>query len=366
MVGHIYIYGEIENYQGDNANEHGVCSLKSVVNSYNNQSEATEFVVHIHSNGGDVHEGLAIYDFLKSSGKNITTRVDGMCASIASVILLAGTFREATENSNVFIHNAWTMAVGDANELEETSKGLRKYTDIIKAIYLKETNLSSENITYLMDNETSFTLDECLENGFVNKKVNQLKAVAKLNIKNNMDLKAISKTLKEALTGKESQPIKNVLLTLVDGTSIDSSSEDATPAVGDVLKLEGGEAVPDAVHELQSGYNVTTEGGIITEVEKIEEIESTEESTEEVVEDSIVLENKALKAELETLKNSISNSSKEVEVLKASNKETLDTLKEAMTVVNKLRNSTSKEINTSKEEDKPRIGITSRVKKENL
>ena len=346
MTGHIYIYGEIANFQDKESSEYGVVSLSSVVNAVNSQKDAEEFIVHIHSVGGDVYEGLAIYDFLNSLDKKVTTVNEGLTASIATVVYLAGDERQATPNSQLFIHNAWTMTVGDADELAKQSEGLRKYNELISDIYVSKTNLTKEESLSLMKVETEFNSDEQIEKGFATIKVEKLKAVAKINT-NKMNIKDSLKKISDDL-GITKKEIKNVMLTLEDGTQIESSSEVAEPVVGDKLTLEDGTNVPDAEHVLQSGYIVTTVDGIITEVAVVEEEIAPVE--EEVVPSELELEVEALKAELSELKNSINGQT-----------ESLESLKNLVPIIEKMNKSVSPEINTNKKEEE--INNTIRIKK---
>jgi len=333
MIGHIYIYGEIANIQDKESSDYGIVSLSSVVNAVNSQKEAEEFIVHIHSVGGDVYEGLAIYDFLNSLDKKVTTVNEGLTASIATVVYLAGEERQATPNSQLFIHNAWTMTIGDADELAKQSEGLRKYNELISDIYVSKTNLTKEESLSLMKVETEFNSDQQVANGFATIKVEKLKAVAKINT-NKMNIKDSLKKISDDL-GITKKEIKNVMLTLEDGTQIESSSEVAEPVVGDKLTMEDGTNVADAEHVLQSGYTVTTVDGIITEVAVAEEEIAPVE--EEVVEPSeLEVEVSALKAELSELKNSINGQ--------------FESLKNLIPIIEKMNKSVSPEINTNKKE----------------
>jgi len=336
MIGHIYIYGEIANIQDKESSDYGIVSLSSVVNAVNSQKEAEEFIVHIHSVGGDVYEGLAIYDFLNSLDKKVTTVNEGLTASIATVVYLAGEERQATPNSQLFIHNAWTMTIGDADELAKQSEGLRKYNELISDIYVSKTNLTKEESLSLMKVETEFNSDQQVANGFATIKVEKLKAVAKINT-NKMNIKDSLKKISDDL-GITKKEIKNVMLTLEDGTQIESSSEVAEPIVGDKLTMEDGTNVADAEHVLQSGFVVTTVDGIITEVAVVEEeIAPVEE--EVVAASELEVEVSALKAELSELKNSINGQV-----------ESLESLKNLIPIIEKMNNSVSPEINTNKKE----------------
>ena len=77
--------------------------------------------VHINSAGGEVSQGLAIYNTLKESGKQITTYCDGFACSAASVVFMAGGRRVMQAASLLMIHNAWTYALGNAGELRKAA-----------------------------------------------------------------------------------------------------------------------------------------------------------------------------------------------------------------------------------------------------
>lgn len=356
MKGHIYIYGEIGNYQDVNSQDYGIVSLKSVVNALELNKDADEIVVHIHSQGGDVYEGLAIHDVLKASGKKITTRVEGLCASIATVILLAGETREATPNSQIFVHNAWTFAVGDADALKKVSEGLQKYNDIINNIYTDNTNLSEEDAKKYMNEETEFTTTQALENGFITQEVTELKAVAKININNMGLIEDAKKAL--GITPKTEDKV-NVVVALEDGTMIDSSSEVEAPAKGDSWQIEA-KNVESGNYVTKSGYNVTIENGkVIESLKNEEEVIDVKAMKEQM--DNLQNSFDTLKAEKETLET---EKNEEVATIKAQLEETSDLLGQTLT---QLKAKKSVDFDDTKPEVKPEeIVSRSRVKKELL
>lgn len=122
--------------------------------------------VHINSNGGDVKEGLAIYNLLKQHDGYVTTYCDGFACSIASVVFMAGKHRVMPSTSLLMIHNAWSYAYGDANDFRKLADDLDKATEPSIQAYVNASNLSRETIKALMDNETWITSDEALEWGF--------------------------------------------------------------------------------------------------------------------------------------------------------------------------------------------------------
>lgn len=164
---HFYLYGCIANEPGAFAAEWGIVSAKQVADFVSENSGAEELVIHINSQGGDVDEGFAIHDILATSGKKITTIIEGMCASIATIAALAGSTREMTENSTFFIHNAWGGAMGDAEELQKYADAVKTATDKIIDFYVSKTNAKREDIASMMDSDTSMTAEQAKSFGFI-------------------------------------------------------------------------------------------------------------------------------------------------------------------------------------------------------
>lgn len=127
---------------------------------------ANELTVKINSYGGEVADGLAIYNALRNFKGKVTTRVDGFACSIASVIFMAGDTRIMNESSLLMIHNAWTWAAGDSNAMKKMAEDLEKITEPSIVAYLSRINISREELKTMLDNETWLTPEECLEMGF--------------------------------------------------------------------------------------------------------------------------------------------------------------------------------------------------------
>ena len=130
------------------------------------QDEQKNLKVRINSYGGEVAQGLAIYNLLKDYKGQVTTVCDGVACSAASVIFMAGTQRLMPRSSLLFIHNAWTYASGNAEELRKQAEELEKITQPSVEIYKSSSNLSEETIKIMMNEETWITADEALEYGF--------------------------------------------------------------------------------------------------------------------------------------------------------------------------------------------------------
>lgn len=123
--------------------------------------------VHISSYGGEVAEGLAIYNTLKNHKAKIKTICEGFACSAASVVFMAGADRVMNAASLLMIHNAWTVSWGDANDLRKEADDLEKISDTAANAYREGgVALSDEDLKALLDAETWITPAEALEWGF--------------------------------------------------------------------------------------------------------------------------------------------------------------------------------------------------------
>ncbi|USI71622.1 ClpP-like prohead protease/major capsid protein fusion protein [Sphingomonas morindae] len=125
--------------------------------------------VRINSPGGYVMEGLAIVNALnreKAKGRKVTTHIDGLAASMASVIAMVGDEIVMADNALMMIHNPWDCACGDANELRAAADQLDRIRDQLVGIYAKQTGLSAEDLIPLLDAETWMTAEQALEQNF--------------------------------------------------------------------------------------------------------------------------------------------------------------------------------------------------------
>lgn len=122
--------------------------------------------VRINSGGGDVFVGQNIYNMIKQSNKQVKVIVNGLAASIASVIAMAGNTIEMPSNAMMMIHNPSTMTNGTAEDMRKNAEVLDKVAETIKNVYMKRTGLSYDEITDMMNNETWMTAQEAKEKGF--------------------------------------------------------------------------------------------------------------------------------------------------------------------------------------------------------
>lgn len=133
-------------------------------------STVNEIVVRINSPGGDVFDGVAIYNRLKQHPAKVTVYIDGLAASIASIIALAGDEVIIGEGALFMIHLPWTWAMGNRMELDNTINRLLDVEEQLISIYSKKTGLDRAEIRTMLEAETWLGADEAIEKGFVNSK----------------------------------------------------------------------------------------------------------------------------------------------------------------------------------------------------
>lgn len=122
--------------------------------------------VYINSPGGDMFEGLAIYNRLREHGQEVTTKVLGLAASAGSVIYMAGTKREVAASAFLMIHNCWTLAVGNQNDLRALADTMEEFDAAMADLYAEGSGQSVKEVAEMMDDETFIRGRRALELGF--------------------------------------------------------------------------------------------------------------------------------------------------------------------------------------------------------
>jgi ATP-dependent protease ClpP protease subunit len=135
-------------------------------------------VVEINSPGGNVWDGLAIYNMLRGRQAPVTTRVVGIAASIASIIALAGDSIEMAEASLFMIHDPSGMVAGTSDDMRKMANALDQHAEILAGIYTKRTGKTSAQIRAAMTAETWFTAQEAIQFGLADKCTEQLAMAA--------------------------------------------------------------------------------------------------------------------------------------------------------------------------------------------
>ena len=163
----VTIYGDITSWPW----------IESDVSSYNLSKEidgldVDTINVYINSYGGEVTEGWAIYNALKRHKAKIRTVCDGLAASISAVIFAAGDERIMSNLSLLFVHNAWTYAAGNADELRKTADDLQTMSDMSKKAFMDIINITEEELDDLLTGESYITPQDALAKGFATSIVN--------------------------------------------------------------------------------------------------------------------------------------------------------------------------------------------------
>ena len=345
MKNDIYIIGEIGSE----------VTLKTVIDMVEASDQAEPLNVFIHSGGGGVYDGLAIYNYLKALPQQVNTKSSGLVASIASIIFLAGNKETRSINStdNFLIHLPMGFAGGNATDLEKTSKELRDIENKLSDIYVNETDLTKEEALDLMNKDEMLNVDFLKEKGFVNTIV-KFQAVANL-IKNvNMSeqltkadaeslFEKFGNKLKDFFNPKENAPV-NKIVQDANGTEIDfpDVADDLDPVVGDKAQVDGKPA--DGEYVMPNGQKYAFAGGTLETIEEAEE--ETEEETPS--------ETEALQAEIDALKEQLAASNtlaEEKEVATAGLTEKLEAIK---TEFSELKNTITSNFDFENKTEQPK------------
>lgn len=121
--------------------------------------------IHIHSDGGDLHAGLAAMDFLKSLRSHVVTIAEGMCASAATFIFLGGDSRIVCPNAYLLIHQLGSEFWGKYEEMKDEMQHCERLMKHMKRIYLRETNLPEEKLDKLMKRDLYLSYKKCVKYG---------------------------------------------------------------------------------------------------------------------------------------------------------------------------------------------------------
>lgn len=276
--------------------------------------------VEIHSCGGDCVEGYAIYDALRASGKEISCKVVGTCASMATVILLAAPLerRTAYQHAQLCIHNPYADGVSlkgkiTPERLESIAADLKAEKEKMLALYVERTGQPREALETQMATDSWFNPDKAIELGFISSVVPAISAKKDSNIinsKTNVMAKKevkVESSLLDRLLRKcgyakiEDVPAVAMVITTSTGDELNVEREEGEIQVGDP-------ASPDGEHVLEDGRTVVVTDGVITEIRE----PGSEDDDVEALKARI----SELEAENETLKSN-AKSDDDVKVLNA-------------------------------------------------
>lgn len=130
-----------------------------------------DIVIKLNSVGGDVFEGIEIYNYLKSHTSNITVEVTALAASAASIIAMGADEVVMHTGASMMIHEASTLAYGNKADVQKTLNALQTIDESLIDIYAERTSLERKELENMMVAETWMGADEAVEKGFANSKI---------------------------------------------------------------------------------------------------------------------------------------------------------------------------------------------------
>ena len=151
--------------------------------------QAKTITVRLNTPGGDVFDGLAIYNSLKGHGATIRVKIDGLAASIGSIIAMAGSTVTMGQSAFLMIHNPWAMVIGNATDMREMAGTLDKIGGSLAGVYAARPGVTIEQATAWMNDEVWFTAEEARAAGLAD----AVEAQQALQNRNTYDLSGYAK-----------------------------------------------------------------------------------------------------------------------------------------------------------------------------
>lgn len=239
--------------------------------------------IRINCNGGDVFEGWRIYDALRHSGKTISALVEGMCASMATVILMASPKerRKSYPNAAFCIHNpevaflssdAYKRLTADnidkiCEDLQSQAEMLRQEQKKILDLYVERTGTDAETLQGLMDKDTIINADRAKELGLIgdtlapttaNKKIyfNKMEKSGKTEVSNNLLTRLLAKL---GFASIDDVKFNDLTFTAANGAEFTVEREEGNYAIGDAAK-------PNGKYVMEDGSTVIIEDEKIADI----------------------------------------------------------------------------------------------------
>ena len=290
-------------------------SLDTVKRIFDENPDEKDIKFNINCDGGYVDEGFAIYDYIRTSGRNIYCNVEGGCHSMAIVMLLAAPLenRSANKHSKALIHcvrsEFWDSMTAD--QLKVAAQELEQEQEQILDIYVDRTGGDKDELREFMKEEKMRSADWLMEHGFIgsinayNTNLRKQRGAIINNQKNKSDM---AKTKQQVLNMASDflKGLKNILGTAVNYEHKDNDGNVlfTTEAEDDTLEV-GMPASPDGTFELPDGRTVVITDGVISEIQEAEPADPDEQEVEN------------LRSENENLRNQLEQAANVIEELQA-------------------------------------------------
>lgn len=251
--------------------------------------------IRLHCDGGSVTEGWAIYDRLRSTGKEITATAEGNCASMATIILMAAPKerRRAYENAHICVHNPWMCpwGLGDAvtaDDLQKYANDLRSEQERMVDLYVERCGCTREEIQSLMNEDKYIDASKALSLGIVGEIAQPMSAKKKplttqnkesmnekeVKVKASVLDKILAKLGLKSIEDFHDDELQGMDLNTADGNTIRVEREEGEPQVGDVASPDGEWLMPD-------GSTIVVQDGVVVEIRPKEDAPEGEIDGEE-------------------------------------------------------------------------------------
>lgn len=183
----VYMYGDIVDERPRNwwsgEEIEGDFIIPAEVRKVFDDIDTNDIDLHINSYGGSVFASVSIFNHIRTLNKNITVYIDGLAASGASLIAMAGSKLIMPKNTTLMIHRASSFCWGNCNDMKKVAETLEKLDNVtVFETYKAKFKGTDEELKNLIDTETWLSADECLENGFCDE-------VIELSSKDNKEVK---------------------------------------------------------------------------------------------------------------------------------------------------------------------------------
>ena len=223
--------------------------------------------LRINSLGGDVFNGMAIYNVIKKRESKTTVYIEGIAASIATIIALGADEVIMSENSLFMIHNAWGGTMGNSKDMRKSADTLDKISNELTEIYVKKTGLAYNRVTEMMDEDTWLSAEEAYDLGFVDTISDAIKVAAKY------DVSKFKNITNEEIKNKFNINIKNRKMTNELKEWFNSKVDEIVAAVKSDVKVS-----KDVVEQTEIAVNLSDKEEIMNKISDFEtkNIELTE------------------------------------------------------------------------------------------
>lgn len=318
-----------------------VFSLDTIKRIFEEHPNEKDVRFNFNCDGGVVSEGFAIYDYIRTSGRNIHCNIESGCHSMAIVLLLAAPLEHRTANKHAqsLIHcvRAEFYGTATAEELERYAEGLKADEEKILDIYADRTGEDKETLRTLMHEEKMRDTDFLIEHKFISS-VNAYNTNRRATSKPNLSTKnqtTMAKKMEDALTMASNclGAIKNLLsggAQNYDFTDADGNVLFSTEREDDTLEV-GMTATPDGTFELPDGRTIVIADGVITEINE------TQQTTEDTHTDE----------EFNALTEQVAALTEQVNTLTEQNTALANQLSDASNVITELQSQLTSNYNPS-------------------